>query len=334
MRPLFHPQLVNGAGGDPALYVDFQFQKRALLFDLGELHALAPRKILRLSDIFVSHAHMDHFIGFDHVLRLSLGRGKTLRLFGPPGFIAQVGHKLAAYSWNLLRRYTTDLVLEVTEVHPDGSTLSAQSARYSCRNGFCREAMASTRLKDGALRDEAEFRVRCTILDHDIPCLAFALEEKDHLNVWKNRVAQLGVPVGPWLRELKLAARAGTPEDNPFEVRWKDGGRTFRLGDLTQTILRRVSGQKLCYVTDCAWQAENARRIVELARGADLLFIEAMFRDGDRERAGAKHHLTAGQAGELARTAAVGRVIPFHFSPRYMDEQVLLREVEQAYQAP
>ena len=47
MTPLLHPFLVNDRFGDPALYVEFKFEKRALLFDLGDLHALPPRKLLR-----------------------------------------------------------------------------------------------------------------------------------------------------------------------------------------------------------------------------------------------------------------------------------------------
>lgn len=51
MRAVFHPFLVNEPFGDPALFVDFLFEHRAL----------PPKKILRVSGIFVSHCHMDHF---------------------------------------------------------------------------------------------------------------------------------------------------------------------------------------------------------------------------------------------------------------------------------
>lgn len=90
MNPLFHPRLVNGPLGDPALYIDFKFAKRAILFDLGEIRSLSPRQILKVSQIFISHTHMDHFIGFDHLLRICLGRDKKIYLFGPPNFLGQL----------------------------------------------------------------------------------------------------------------------------------------------------------------------------------------------------------------------------------------------------
>ncbi len=68
MRCLFEPRLVNEAFGEPGLYVDFRDERRALLFDLGDIRVLPPRKLMRLSHVFVTHAHMDHFAGFDHLL--------------------------------------------------------------------------------------------------------------------------------------------------------------------------------------------------------------------------------------------------------------------------
>ena len=67
-------KLVNGGFGDPALYLQCVWEKRALLFDLGQITALRPGEILRVSDVFVTHTHIDHFIGFDHLLRVMLNR--------------------------------------------------------------------------------------------------------------------------------------------------------------------------------------------------------------------------------------------------------------------
>lgn len=74
MRPNVHCDLVNGPFGDPVLYAEIMFERRALLFDIGDISALPARKLMRVSHVFVSHAHMDHFADFDRLLRLTLGR--------------------------------------------------------------------------------------------------------------------------------------------------------------------------------------------------------------------------------------------------------------------
>ncbi len=318
MRPAFHPQLVNSPFEDPALYVDFLFQQRAVLFDLGYVSALAPRKILRLSDIFVSHTHMDHFIGLDQVVRICLGRARVLRLFGPRGFRAQVGHRLAGYTWNLVENYDTDFTVIATEVEEAGCA----ATRFRCRTGFVPEPVdAAARPADGTLLDEEGFRVRSALLDHKIPCLAFAFEEKQHVNVWKNRLEELGLPTGAWIQELKAAVARGDPDDAPFRVWWRSDGRLeerhFALGELRDRILRITRGQKIGYVVDALYSEHNAARIVDLVRGADYLFIEAAFLQAEAERAAHTYHLTAHQAGLLAREAGVKFLVPFHFSARY-----------------
>jgi ribonuclease Z len=316
VRPFFHPHLVNQPWADPGLYVELLFERRSLLFDAGDLRLLAPRKILRVSDVFISHAHMDHFMGLDWLLRICLGRNKTVRLFGPPGFLDQVEHKLAAYSWNLTRNYDTDFGLTVAELFSDGG---GRSACFSCHGGFLRDHATTFHAADLILLDEPAFRVRATFLDHKIPCLAFALEEKTHVNIWRNCLAGLGVAVGPWLKELKYLVLRGAADDSLVTAPRADAAGTLclPLGLLKAQALRVVSGEKLCYVTDCAFHPANVERIVDLARNSDLLFIEAMFLEENRDHAAAKAHLTARQAGAIARAAGARKVIPFHFSARY-----------------
>jgi ribonuclease Z len=326
MRPTFHPQLVNGCRGDPVLYVEFMFERRALLFDLGDLTRLPTRKILRVSDIFVSHTHMDHFIGFDHLLRMIVGRGKRVSLYGPAGLIGQAEHKLAAYTWNLVENYQDDLILTVTEIHPGGQ---AARARFRCHSGFRREAYENFDCAGGLLLDEGNLQVHCAVLDHKIPCLAFAVRERRHVNVWKNRLAERGLPTGPWLHALKEAVLHDEPDETMIAIRWRDRERKHErhlsLGDLKKDILRIVPGQKIAYVVDALYNDDNARRIVELAECADQLFIEAPFLQRDAAHAAARYHLTAYQAGTLARRARAQQCIPFHFSARYADEEDSLR---------
>lgn len=333
MKPLFHPGLVNGPFEDPALYIDFLFAKRAVLFDLGDLHSLPPRKILRISDVFVSHTHMDHFVGLDRILRIMLARDKVLRMFGPPGFIDRVEHRLASYTWNLVEGFEADFTIVSAEF--DGKA-SLRSARFRCRNRFQREGEAVSTVSGGILLDENTFRIRAVLLDHGIPCLAFALEEKDHVNIMKNRLLEMGLGVGPWLVELKNAVLRAEEDDTPFRACWREDGISreslLPLGVLRENALQVVPGQKISYVTDALFSDGNSRRIVELARGADYLFIEAMFLMEDQAMAREKRHLAAGQAGRLAGMAGVVRPEIFHVSPKYsFREEEVRREFEEAF---
>ncbi len=332
MRPLLHASLVNGRWGDPALWIETLFERRAILFDLGDIAALPPRKIHRLEHVFVSHTHVDHFIGFDQMLRVLVGREKTLDLHGPRGIIEQVEHKLSAYSWNLVGSYELELTFRVSEVQ---SLRHSRSAQFRLKTGFRREDLETVELQDGAICREPAFRVSTAILEHgDIACLAFAIEEAAHVNVWKNRLKARELPVGPWLKELKRAVIDGKPDEYPIPLHGKgseEQEQVMLLGEL-RDLITVTAGQKIAYVTDAADSAANRRALAKLLHGADLLFIEAAFLEEDQDLARERGHLTTQAAGEIAREAGVRRVEAFHFSPRYEGvEERMLEQVNRAF---
>jgi len=331
MRPFLHPHLVNGRSGHPAVFVETLFERRAILFDLGDVSRLSPRSIQRLEHIFVSHTHLDHFFGFDRLLRVLVGREKTLKLYGPENFIDRVEHKLLAYRWNLVDHYLSDLVMVATELD---SSLATRTARFRLKNAFAREADGECRLSDGVVYTEPTFRVTTAMLEHRIPSLAYAIEETAHVNVWKNRLAEMGLPVGPWLRELKRAIVCKQPDDYPIQIDSLPTKKVLR--ELPLGVLRRLAtttpGQKIAYVADAADTAANRAAIVTLARNADILFIEATFASEDAALASERAHLTTVAAGQIARAAGARRIEPFHFSHRYEgQEDRLLGEVMSAF---
>jgi ribonuclease Z len=328
MRPFLHAHLVNGRTGDPAVYVETLYEKQTILFDLGDISNLPPRKILRLEHVFVSHTHIDHFIGFDRLLRLLAGREQKLHLYGPPDFIAQVQHKLQAYRWDLVDRYVNDLALSVTEVLP---SLDTRKALFCLKNAFALEPQPASPAAGGTICAEPRFRVSTAVLNHHgTPCLAFAAEESAHVNVWKNRLLELGLNVGPWLQDLKRAIVEKRPDDYPIPGPLP-GSHEMPLGALRGAVTV-TPGQKIAYVTDAADTAANRAGIIKLVQNADLLFIEATFSEADAAVAAGRAHLTAAAAGTIARQAGVRRIEPFHFSPRYAGEEArLLNEAMAAF---
>ena len=181
MKSSFHIRQLNGPFDDPGLYVRLIREGRALMFDLGFTTSLTPRDILKISDIFVSHTHVDHFIGFDTILRISLRKETPLRLYGPRGFIDCVEGKLRSYTWNIIEGYP--LEIHVSEV--DGPVI--KKAVFSAANSFKRINRGSEPF-NGILLKESFFSVMATVLDHQIPCLAFSLEEDFHINIDKRLV--------------------------------------------------------------------------------------------------------------------------------------------------
>ncbi|HJV26799.1 MAG TPA: MBL fold metallo-hydrolase [Aromatoleum sp.] len=319
MPSLFIPRLVNDAFGDPGLFVDFCDERRALLFDLGDLSRLMPRELLRLSHVFVTHAHMDHFAGFDQLLRIILGRKANIVVFGGPGFLDQVEHKLRAYTWNVAHRYD-ELIIEAREFAADADI---PCARFSSRRGFEREACPALPHKGDVIHEEATFRVRARLVDHGMPCLAYAVEEKARINVDKERLVAEGLGAGAWLRTLKHAVLTGADDETPLVVEWRDqhGEHTITrtIGELSKLILDVTSGQRVGYVTDLRYTEANVATLEQLLAGVDRLFIESVFLDEDRDHGLKKNHLTARQAGLIARRVGAAAAVPFHFSPRYAD---------------
>jgi ribonuclease Z len=325
MSTSLRPRLVNGRFGDPALFIELAHEREAVLLDCGDLSALSARDLLRIGTLAVSHMHMDHLIGFDALLRVNVGRDMRIDLFGPEGFADRIGHKLQGYTWDLAERYTTDLVFHVAEfVAPE--RLRRFAFRFSRR--FATEALGEAEAPGGVICETPRWRLSAAILEHHGPCLGFAFEEPQRINVWKTRIAECGLAPGPWLNRLKQALREGAPEDTPIAL---PDGASEPLRAL-RDLVSITRGTKLGYATDLRDTPANRAALARLFADAHLVFLEASFAADEPGRAWERAHLTTRAAGEIARAARARRIEPFHFSPRYEDaEERLMNEVEEAF---
>jgi ribonuclease BN (tRNA processing enzyme) len=313
-RPLFPlgeavAILVNGVLGDPLLHLRLRHRRRSLLLDLGEGSRLPARIAHQISDIFISHAHLDHIGGFLGLLRARIGTREPCRVWGPPGLAGHIGHLLQGILWD--RIGAGGPLFDVAELHP------GRLLRCRLQAGLPAQPLPDLPLADNLILDDPDLRVRAIALDHGTPVLAYGLETRARLNVRAERLAALGLSPGPWLGRLK-AEFLGQDLERVLEL--PDGRRLP-----AQELLRLTPGRRLVFATDLADSPANRQTLTALAMGADVLVLEASFLAADQAQAATTGHLTVRACGEIAAAAQVAQLVPFHFSHRYE------REPEQIY---
>lgn len=328
---LFTPRLLNGPFGDAALLLESDRHAEKILFDLGDLHRLDLRDLAKISLIFVTHTHMDHFSGFEQLLRQNLSRTTPLQLFGPKNFIRQVAAKLQGFTWNLITDSCYTLEITVHEV----TARQIASQRFTSQQAFKPSANPTKRSFNGLLYKSDAFQIEGALLDHGTPVLGLSFTEAPRFNIKPEGLATMGLAGGPWLQELKNALMQTAPGTKPFTLPLNNGQTdTYTLDQLKATLIYETPPYKLAYITDLTYSPANIRKVCKLAHQADRLYLEATFIDADHETALAKKHLTASQSGELARLCKAKHLNIFHFSERYQHREAELhQEARQAFES-
>jgi ribonuclease Z len=184
--------------------------------------------------------------------------------------------------------------------------------------------------------DNPVFSVRAAILEHRVPCLGFALQEKPHVNINKDKLQSMKAEPGPWLNELKQSILRSEPESTLIMVPFGEPGnfrtKDIPLSQLKNDLVEVFPGQKIGYVVDTVFNDRNRKKIVELVKSADVFFCESPFLADEEARGQERCHLTSRQAGILAREAGVKQLCVFHFSRRHMPHlERFYKEAEDAF---
>lgn len=169
-RAPYRPMLLNPLFGDPALLLREQRGSRGLLFDIGWLEPLPSKLLGGVSDLFVSHAHMDHLQGFVKLIRLLLGPSGRVRIYGPPGIDARIESLIGGFDFNLIGSDGPIFELHVLE----GEQIRYRRLRLSATTVVEHEELRP--VHHGLILEEEGLRVRAATMMHSIPVLGFRVE--------------------------------------------------------------------------------------------------------------------------------------------------------------
>ena len=319
------PTFFAGLLDDPLLLVHARPLGKSALFDCGQIHHLAKRVLKKIEALFISHAHMDHFMGIDTFIRHNHVSPRTVDIFGPLGIAGKLAGKLAGYDWNLTEPYWC--TLRVHEILPD------RTRTYLCpgAEGFpCRLAAENPRSGKAIYRN-AFLEVETELCDHRIPSLIFRVTERPTFLVNEAVIERLGLVRGDWLKALKKRFYGGTLAQGPLMVlRRRDGDVAEEpvadAAALYETIRRDEVPSSIGYCTDIGYGPENLEKVVALMEGVTLLVCECSFLADQRDKARLSHHLCTTDLNSLLDRLRPPYVLPMHFSKSNSERSHLLYE--------
>ena len=320
MKYLF-PKPVGFIRDDHSVYVDIKNvpgKYRSILIDCGNNHTLTTKDFINIGTVFVSHAHIDHLIGFDNILRMNLREDKTITFIGPAPISSIIMHKLQGYMWNLI--YDSKFQVEVWDISPR----TIKKYLFKCKEGFSKKHFIGSMKNVNPIINNEFYSCSIIRLDHDIPTIGYLLKEHDRVKIDKKKLRELGFSKGQWLKNLKTKNFA---KDDTIT----QDSQTFSLKQLYKDLIIREQGYKICYVTDTILNDKLEKKIVRFANESDEFYCESTFMHDQLDLAKKYFHLTAKQTGQLAKKAKVKKLYLIHFSLRYANPNHILNEAKKEF---
>ena len=255
------------------------------LFDCGEgtqkqllFTTVSPMKI---SKIFITHYHGDHILGLPGLLQsMSLnGRENELTIYGPRGL---------------------DKI---------------RDAIYSL--GYCaiEYPIEFIEIDDGIVEETEEYIIRAQSVRHNVPALAYSIEEKKKPRFLREKAIELGVPVGPAFGKLH----------NGEEV--EVNGKIIKP---EQVLGPPRKGIKITYSGD----TRPCEEMIMLAKDSTLLIHESTFIQQEAQNAEDYGHSTAYDAAFVARESNSKELVITHISTRYGEDyaKIMLNEAKEVFE--
>ncbi len=184
---------------------------------------------------------------------------------------------------------------------------------------FCAESPFQIRFEEfdarqpAVIYDDRSLSVTTLPLRHRVPCAGFLFREKpgnrhllrEWIDFYKIPVAQLNL--------IRQGADFCTAEGELIP--------NHRLTTAPNPVI------SYAYCSDTAY----TEKLIPMLQDVDLLYHEATFADSEQKRARQTLHSTAREAATIALKAGVGKLLIGHYSARYSNKEILLKEAREVF---
>ena len=267
----------------PAIALEyFYYRHDVMLWDCGEGTQKQLMKagisFMDIDNIFITHWHADHFTGLIPLIQtMNLEKRKRkLRIFGPEAerFVSNILD---------LGYFGLRFPVEAIDVPFEGSEITKI---YRTRH----------------------YVIESIPVLHSVPTVAYRFREMDKWNIDEEKLKELGLKRGRWLKELK---RKGE-----YSIR----GKKIKL----EEVAKKTPGIKVVYTGD----TKPCDNIVKIAKGVDVLIHDGTFMEEDEEGTA---HGNVKDAARIAKKAGVKMLILTHISRRYQNPKELEDQAKEIF---
>jgi len=263
----------------PAIWV--RHEAESFLWDCGEgtQKQLMTAKInfMKISRIFITHWHADHWAGLIGLMQtMNMEHRKSpLYIYGPEAEMF-VGDLLDLDYWG------------------PGFRVIPKNVPYEGKD-------------ETVIYETKELCISTIPVNHTVPAVAYAIKEKDVVNVDIEKANKYGLKQGPLVGKLKQHGKIVLK------------GKEITMDDVG--VVKK--GAKVVYSGD----TRKCDTLISLAKDADVLIHDSTFLENREDRM----HTGVKDAVEAAKKAKVKQLVMTHFSRRYTDVKPLEIEAKKIF---